>query len=267
MTLSYATKNLPRFFLFLACLFLSGCGGVGGSLGEWLGVVDPPSPPVVTVDVLCDHSSGSSCDERSLASTLELVLQRVVQSPGSEVRVWSMGDDLTSTVLVARQSVTAPAKSGVRAQRAHDREFLNAAREVFQQATASMFSQHRRRSPIAESLALVALSSTPQTHHRIIVALTDAREESRFAHFECGSLPSTEPFLDSLHAEGVLMPGSLASVNVIFSFAGLTPVEADRCRITIDRFTRTQEIWRAVIQTAGGAFVFLTGGITSGDLT
>src|SRR5688572_28290280 len=72
---------------------------------ESVGLCDAPLPPPALVDVLCDGSAGSSCDSGTLGATLDVVLRRMADSPGSRVRVWTLGKTMAETTVLAERTV------------------------------------------------------------------------------------------------------------------------------------------------------------------
>ena len=218
-------------------------------VAQEIGLKDPPAPPPVTVDILCDTSPGAPCTEATLLATIEVVLPQIAQRPGSTLRLWSMGETVADTSVIGSVTSTPPAKTTVQARKAHAERFLTTARSYLQKAAEPLFATHPRRSPIAETMSKVLLSTSSGTRH--LVVITDAREVSDLSNFECGQLPKTEQWLKRLHDVRVLSPGSLRDTHVAFIHVEYARIDRERCPVTMQRIAQTNELWRAAFQSAG----------------
>jgi hypothetical protein len=217
--------------------------------------VDPPPPRPARVAILLDTSHGSSCTIRGFQQTLNVVLDEVADRPGSVVEVWQLGRDVATTQLLGSRSVTSGGTStgAKRAARAH---FLAGATEYLTKTVATAFtSPPRNRSPIAEGIARVALNGRSSEMACIIVVLSDAREFSAFADFECVALPDEAAFVQALQEAGVLTPGSLAGDAVLFVDVALGPVPDRACPVTIERARKIESLWTAALTAAGARVV------------
>lgn len=263
------TKGLLKatLVLTLLCLTTLGCdtrfGKAITKATRATGITDPPPPPAVTLDAVCDATPGSSCNEKNLSATLDVVLPWIAVRPYSSLRLWTLGEDLETTKIIAERTSTPPVKPSTRARQAHEAQFAREARAFLLQANQPFFGRAARRSPIAEALAKVGLTTTTPSQERTVIYIGDMREYSRFGNFECGHLPQPEDFVRSLRAANVLTPGSLHNVRVIFCFAGIEAVAGERCTVSIDRYTRMTSLWQAAITHAGASFELFTGGIPS----
>jgi hypothetical protein len=239
----------------LILLLLVGCARME-HVAEEVGLTDPPAPPPLTVDLLCDTSPGAPANASTLTETLDVVLPQIAARPHSILRVWSMGDSVADAAVVGSVESTLPKKSGAQARKTHEERFLTTARTYLQKAAEPLFTNTPRRSPIAETMSKMLLSTTLGARH--LVVITDAREVSDLGNFECGHLPTTEEWLSRLHAARVLTPGSLRSTHVYLVHVEHARIDRERCPVTMQRIAQTNDLWRAAFQAAGAASVTIT---------
>lgn len=239
----------------LAYALIGGCTGME-SVAEEIGLKDPPAPPPMTVDLVCDTSPGAPCNQARLGETIEVVLQEIATRPGSVLRVWSMGETVADASVVGSVESTRPKKTGAQAHQAHAERFLTTARSYLQKAAEPLFTSAPRQSPIAETMSKVLLSTTSATRH--LAAITDAREVSTLGNFECGRLPTPEEWLARLHAARALTPGSLRSTHVYLVHVEHARVDRQRCPVTMQRIAQTNDLWRIAFQRAGAASITIT---------
>jgi hypothetical protein len=244
-----------RFVILVLVLGGTACDSKAGKIlrgiGESTTVLDPPPAAPVALDLLCDSSVGSTCTEKNLAATLDAVLPTVAARPTSTILLWELGDTVAQTRIVAEATATPSPRPSLQVVRTHQQRFVVQTKTLLVQAAQPLVDHPSRRSPIAEAIAKIALNTTAPGVGRIIVILSDGREESGFGHLECGPIPQPEDFLQRLHEASVLTPNSLAGVRVRWSFFTLEPVPGKRCASTISRYQRTQAVWTAVLSSAG----------------
>ncbi|MFA6954324.1 MAG: hypothetical protein WC538_00470 [Thermoanaerobaculia bacterium] len=232
----------------------------GASVDDWcatLRLCDPPPPETATIDILCDLTA--DCTLENLRLTLDQSLRYCAARPGSIVRLSMMGRTVSDVALIATaDSSTAEAKGKKKrttsAQRFVDRELPR----LLAAAQLAMAKPKPSASPIAEALTVVSWAEV-RTNTRIIIVLTDARQVSPIADFECKALPDEDTWIRALKANRSLAPYSLDSVSVHFAFVGVTPVAGRKCRVSLERETEIRELWRVAIARAGGMLDITTG--------
>jgi hypothetical protein len=241
----------------LLVVALTGCGDGSGApvferAANALGITDPPAPAALSVDVLCDFSEGAPCTPKNLSETISEILPVLASRPGSEVRLWVQGEDVSSTEIVS--TITVPR---YKSRRRHtleleEKAWVSQARPSLLRPLKPVWSARQpRRSPIAEALTKTALTEVPQDHERVIVALTDGREVTRLGNFESGSLPSRDTFLSRLGGEALLLPGSCKGIRVLFAFLGPSPNRGPSRPMSLGRTQGIEELWRAALLRAG----------------
>lgn len=246
-------------FLHLAAVFLAlSCTNVSADTQQpacqVLGLCDEAPKPAEHVDVLCDPSVGSSCTRDRLGEVLDTVLAHVADKPGSAVRLWILGKDVGGTASVAEQVVPPAVRARGRAKEASAKRFEESARAfLLSAASASFQGPPVRRSPIAEALSKIALAEAAGVQ-RTSVAITDAREVG-VSDFECGILPSEERFLARLKERGLLEPGSLSGVRVLFAFVRSEAIPSRGCPVEVQREARIRALWTAALEGAGAVEV------------
>ncbi|MCM2317623.1 MAG: hypothetical protein NDJ92_20925 [Thermoanaerobaculia bacterium] len=252
--------------ILLASLFLGGCGN-SRNLCEALGFCDPTPPPAVTFDIVLDGSDGSTATVDAVRSTGEAVLPVAACRPGSVVRLWWLGATVADTELLASLTVEPPRSKARKWQTTAQREFVERSVPLLVTATEGHLARPRpKRSPLAEGLTRVAWSSAP-TPLRVVVLVSDGREVSRLADFECKPLPSSETWLRLLDNSSLLPEKSFNGVVIHVAFASVPPIADRRCVPSIDRETRIRALWLASLKRAGASRVtFHTGApVLGGD--
>ena len=235
---------------------------------EALGLCDPPSSPAELVDLLLDVSPGSPASEQTTLDTLRVLLPWVAHRPSSVVGEWVLGESLATTQLVASVTSTASARLSASAVKAHEAVFVHEATSTLISAALPSFGRPMHRSPIAEGLSRLALTTAPSGSQRWIVVITDAREVSTLGgrartDFECGPLPSPAEFLRLLHDAGLLLPGSLAGARITFCYVRPDAVAGDRCPVSLRRFSQIIVLWRAALESSGATVEVLSSGLTA----
>lgn len=240
----------------------AGCGGNDHAPSRLVaacravGICDQAPPSPIVVDIVCDASRGSSCTAETVRRSLDVVLLHIAQRPGSLVRLWALGTEVSDTALVGEQASTASARRGSKARKVYEERFVATAREYLEKSVEPFLNSPRKnRSPIAEGLSRVAIAGAPPGLGRIVVLISDLREVSGFGDFECGRLPSPSELVSRFQRVQVLARGSLDGVCMFFTFVGVTPVDGNRCAMTLDRARRVEALWRAAAVAAGAAQV------------
>jgi len=235
---------------------------------ETIGLVTTPDPPAVSVDLLCDRPA---CNRVTLPQTLDPVLGELARRPGSSLREWLQGEDVTATTLVAECVSPAKDEASDTVRAAGTARFLHDARTALQQAVQpAMNAPLNTVSPIAESITKIALTpSTSASDRRVLIILSDARHVVIKKHqdWECGTLPEPETFIKGLHAEAILPPASLRGIDVLIAGAAVGPVDGGRCTFTLERASRIERLWIATLRAAGArSIAYLPGAPTRADL-
>jgi hypothetical protein len=247
--------------LLLLPLLVVGCNS---HFADWLGATDKAEPPPVTEDYLCDASSGSSCNAETLHEVLDTALRDAAGRPGSIVRVWLQGRKVESTRLIAEVRSTKPRGTGRRARVEHEAKWIETSLASLTTLADAAIRKPVRRSPIAESIAVVAMAPAAPKSAREIVVVTDGMEVSEFGEFECGPLPKPERFARLLARRDVLPPGSLTGIRVHFVNAGLRPIDRGRCEVSLARAAEIRTLWQTALRAAGAASVEIReGGLES----
>ena len=241
-------------FLLLAvvlAIILTGCDTLR-NVTDGAGVTDPPVPEAWTVDLLVDHSPGSSGDWPTALQTLDTILDVVERRPGSRVRWWAMANEVANVRLLAEAVVPDPV-ANMRAQERAIEDFRTNARSAFQQEVLPVFSETLSRSPIASAVSKVALAHTGS--ERVLVVVTDGREVSNeVGDFECRALPSRERFVEILASHGLITPELFRGLRVVYTHMTLGPVAGGRCEPSLARFTEMTGLWQYAFDAAGAGF-------------
>lgn len=218
-----------------------------------VGLCDKPRAEAVTLDILCDASRGSSCDRTTALAVIDEALRGLGDRSGSTLRLWSMGATGAETRTVA--TIVVPSVTGsVRAQRNQIERWAASTRAALSLALEPTFAATpARRSPIAESIAKVALASARSPHRRVIV-VGDARESSGLGDFECGSLDARS-FRRALARRRILGEASASGIGFDFAFMTAGPVASRGCTVSMGRETAVRELWRSSLTSAGAASV------------
>lgn len=246
-------------------LLFEGCSSSGVSrVPELLGFTDP-TVPMVVADFICDSSS-QACTSERLQSGLSWGLEDVAELYNIKVRLFGLGDDLGSTKLLAEVTSTSPASTAPAVVKAYQQQFRAKAREQLRVAALPLWQSRHRASPIAEALAAVA--RYPASDKRIIVLLSDLRQESGglnegMGHFECETLPSVPAWTE--RTKKLFSP--LRGTAVLVSFASpLEPVAGGRCTFSAERYEEVVALWTGAL-TARGAKVIVSADAISQPLS
>jgi hypothetical protein len=257
-----ALTLLPLLFSGAACSKVPTTSLDANEIGVWLGIAEAPPLPAVGIEVIVDPTDGSESTPARVREQLHAALVMAAARPGSFVRAWALGEDVTSLQYVGVQSTPtiASARSERAAALARDR-FVASADVYFAKAFEVVFNHPApRRSLIAESVTRVAWADAPNVL-RIFIVLTDGREYSRFARMDCGPIPDADAFTTALQREHVLAPGSLRGARMILAGVDVTAVQGQPCAETIAKTDEIRTLWRHVLLHAGAATVTYTTGV------
>lgn len=221
-----------------------------------LGVCDPAPVQPLVVDVLCDSSRGSTCDDASLAINVSAVALGIARMPESELRVWFLGPDPESTVRISEHRVP---QRGTRSAKTWEREtgrWAASVKEIVHKSAEPWFARPApRRSPIAVGIARIGLADRPLNCEWHVVVISDGREFSELGDWECGPIATPAELCKRLRAEGVFPASELKGAYVDFASVGLVPVDGRRCGAQLGRARRIAETWRFLLGNAGAAAV------------
>lgn len=220
---------------------------------------EAPAPPEM-VDILCDASLGSGCNRENVRVAIEAAARFAGPRAGSRLRLWAMGPSVAETQVVGELVVPSLA-TRTRTRRAQLDRFAAHAQSVLTLAVEPTFARvATSRSPLIESLAKIGLADSYGLPRRIVV-LSHAREFSSVRDFACGKLPTAGEFVHGLHRRGLLEPGSLTHLQIVFAFVTSSPVGARRCAVRMDREVRIRELWRVGLTRAGASEVRFDSGV------
>jgi hypothetical protein len=243
----------------------SGCGGEGGDgLAKATAALRLSAAPVASpevIDIGCDVSKKSPCIPTTLGLTMDKVLPYAAARPGSHVRLWQIGRDVSDVVMVAEQLSPLPPKTKKSTKAAREK-WVETTAKFFLKAAEPMFLRKPvNRSPLFEAISKVALSEVPGISTRVLIVLTDGLEVSGFADWEQGDLVPIAELAKQLHAERVLSPGVLKDTRVFLSYADISRASKSRDRSSITRLTTITDGWRQLLREAGATDVVITNGV------
>jgi hypothetical protein len=257
--------------LSTVAFLLSACGGADtpqqhGLLGivtSAVGLNEAAPKPAEVLDVVVDASEGSPGSIATVETTVNRALVYAAERPGSEVRVWALGLELSDTRLLASVRSAAPKRRGERARKAEAQRFMDASKPLLLQAVRPIFEHPAtKQSPIAEGIARVAYSRAPARIHRKMIVITDAREVSGGplrVDFECDKkLPDAKTFVATLHRNALLTAHTLDNTDVYFAFVALEEIPKRGCPVTLARAQQIELVWRAACAAAGATTVSFT---------
>lgn len=207
--------------------------------------------------VLCDASQYSTCDAETLRAALDsVVLPAVADRPGSRVRLYTLGEEVTARLL-ATQETTAAAKLTLKAITKHELAWRHDALAFFTTAAAPLFQgTPAQRSKIAEALTRLASEDQLPNADRILLYIGDLRETG-IAKLECGLIPDPLEWRQRLDRARLLQPDTLTGVRVLFTNTSITTPGNVQCD-TPARAQAIKELWRSAITRAGGTPEFFT---------
>lgn len=266
------SKTLAAFLAvtltIVPTLLITGCGqndaspSLLGSVSRAVGLAEEPLPPPELIDVVLDASEGSPASLATLEHTLNTTLPYAAARPGTSVRLWALGLELSDTRLLATVQSTAPKRRGERARKAEAQRFIETAKPFLLQAAQPVFERAaKKQSPIAEGISRVAYSTAPAGVQRHLIIITDARQVGGVLKFdfECGKVPDPATFVERLQANAILAPKTLTNTTIHFAFVALEPVPKRRgCDVTLARAQKIESAWRAAFTAAGARAVSFT---------
>lgn len=252
----------PMLLLCFAMAFLTfGCneknGGGASSLLQLLGLRDGARPEPGRISVLCDSSTGATCNPKTLRTSLTRVFEEVSERPGSEVDLWMLGATVEDAALVGSATVEGMPKGNRREQRAATKQWAHQEIERLLREAEPYFEKTLSASPLIGTIARIRGDNVNMK--RAIVAVTDGREYSDLGDFECGKLPDPDVFAERLALEQILPPGSLQGVDIHITYVDIVPIDSRRCQASFDRAARTKQIWMTVLDRAGASTVIRSG--------
>lgn len=234
--------------LFLSlCLFLTGCD----ALRDF--VSGPPPPVPLVVDILLDASLDSSASPATATSTITMAAHAVADRPGSVIRCWLLGASVMTTRVVSTAVVPAPSRSGKRSREAARDAFLRERLPaLIEPVLAALKEPPPRRTPLVQSLLLIAMADAPPHVQRHILACTDMKESELFP--EASRPPSVQRVNELLHATDC--PTRLAGIKVTFVYCSLRASTNPRCNLTVIGYEELRRFWTDFISHAGGTATF-----------
>lgn len=252
----------PLLPLVLSCnIFFAGCGDGGlSTVARSVGLADAPPMAPEVIDIACDLSVETPCTTTTLAATLDDVLPYAAIRPGTHVRLYGIGRDVSDISMVAAQAVPMMKSTQKKALKRERLAWIDAASRVFIAAAEPMLRQRRvTRSPLFEGASRIALAEVPGITQRMLIYITDGLQYSELADWECGEV---EPgVVARLHRERVLAPGSLKDTRVFMCFASFSQASKGRCRSSISRITTIADAWRRLLREAGASEVTISSSV------
>jgi hypothetical protein len=264
-----SSRRSVLILLLLGGLALTACSRDSAPSGDLVSIVsgavglgEPPAKPAEMLDIVIDASDGSPSSMTTVESTINAALKYSADRPGTEVRLWALGLELSDTRLLASVRSTAPKRRGERARRNEAARFIDASLPYLLQAARPIFDHPaKKQSPIAEGISRVAYSRAPAGMHRKIITITDAREVGGQLRIdlECDKkLPTVEAFVAALHKQAMLTPDSLRDTDVHFAYVALGAIPKRGCRVTLARAQHIESMWRAAFTAAGATTIDFT---------
>ncbi len=179
--------------------------------------------------------------------------------PGSVLRAWIMGEDVSGTQVVATVVSPSITRRGRQSRSQAIEKFVWTSKATILRVLVPRMKAipDRRHSPIAESISRIALAAAPSGMERRILAVSDGREVG-VADLECGEV-STDGFLAALDRHSALVPHTLNNIDVEFTYVSLGVIDHGRCDATLGRALWTRELWRVAFKRAGArSFTYRT---------
>lgn len=233
--------------LFFLTFVLTGCEDARGFFTG-----TPPPPPLV-IDVLVDASEDSSGSPETATSVITLAARSVASRPGSVLRVWVLAATVGRTRNVSMATVPAPSRAGKRFREAARDSFLrDALPALLDPVLAALKEPSPRRTPLVQSILLVALADAPIHAPRHLVVVTDLRESELWK--ECSHPPSVTRVNQILRATH--RTTRLARIRVAFSYCGLRPAANPRCGLSVTAYEDLRTFWREWVAANGGTAAF-----------
>jgi hypothetical protein len=213
----------------------------------------PPPPVPFVLDVLVDASEDSSGSPATATSVVTMAARSVADRPGSLIRVWVLGPTVGRTRIVSTATVPSPHRAGKRFREATKDAFLRDTLPVLlNPVIAALKEPAPRRTPLVQSLLLIALAEAPVHAERHLVAITDLRESELWG--ECSRPPNVERVNELLRATNC--PTRLSGVKVSFAYCGLRPAKNPRCGLSVTAYEELRNFWRQWVAANGGTATF-----------
>jgi hypothetical protein len=258
--------RLAPILILTAALTVTACSDEKAATGNLLSAVsgavglrEEPPKPAEMLDLVIDASDGSSASMATTEATITQALTYAAERPGSEVRLWVLGLELADTRMLASVRSSAPKRRGERARKNEAARFIEASLPYLLQAARPVFDNPaKKQSPIAEGISRVAYSRAPAGMHRIIIAVTDARQVGGelALDFECDEkLPNADRFVADLQKHAMLTPETLRDTDVYFAYVTLGAIPKRGCEVTLARAQHIETMWRAAFLAAGAKVV------------
>lgn len=248
-------KLRSAVMLLALSLALNGCGNARATISEWFGASGKVQPAPVTIDILCDPSSGSTCTERSLREVVAVELRAAASRPGSLVRLWVQGRNIETTRIIVEARSEKPRGKGRRARADYEARWQANELASMSGLADAVVRKRVHRSPIAEAIGVITLAPPATASTREVVVISDGMEVSDYGEFECGPLPKPERFARVLARSRVLPPGSLAGIRVQFCHFDLGAIDRGRCAVSLARASEIRALWHAALAAAGASSV------------
>jgi hypothetical protein len=269
VTSSRHRSLLLALFLGIGLVLTTACSRDSSTKGDLVSIVsgavglqEEAAKPAEMLDIVIDASDGSPGSITTVETTLTSVLTYAADRPGSVIRLWALGLELSDTRLLASVQSTAPKRRGERARKNEATRFIDASLPYLLQAARPIFDHPaKKQSPIAEGISRVAYSRAPAGMHRQIITITDARQVGGQLKldFECDKkLPKVEAFVADLHKQAMLTPDSLRDTDVHFAYVALGAIPKRGCQVTLARAQHIESMWRAAFTAAGATSVEFT---------
>ncbi len=260
------SKHILSSLVSLVLLIGFGCSreksNIVGALAGAVGLEEKAALPAEMIDVVIDGSDGSPASMETVETTIMNVLTYAAARPGTDVRLWVLGLELTDTRLLASVKSTAPKRRGERARLVEATRFTETSLPYLLQAVRPIFDNPaKKQSPVAEGISRVAYSRSPAGVQRLIVVVTDALQVGGPLRldFECDKkLPTVASFVASLQKEAMFAPNSLRDTSVHFAFVAIGAVPKRGCPVTFARAQHIEAMWRAACAAAGATRVDFT---------
>jgi hypothetical protein len=203
------------------------------------------------IRIVCDASQYSTCTAETLRATLrDLVLPAAAARPGSHVRLYTLGEDVTARH-VASATSTPATRPTPKLIAKHEQEWADETLRLLMTAAAPLFDgAPAQRSRIAEALTRISASDDVPDAATMLIYAGDLRETG-VAKFECATLPSTEEWLSRLDRSGLLAAESMKGMRVLFLHASITNPLSVQCD-SAARSLAIRQLWRDAITRAGG---------------
>lgn len=237
-----------HLFATLLLLFLFGC-----TKNPATGGTTEPT----TFIVLFDRSRNSPGAPGFNQAVNAYVADRASAVPGSVIELHLLGTDLGSTRLLGTFRFAGSKRTGAASVESARRKF----RETYIASAQQLLDDAQpdtphSASPIAAGIARVA-RRLQGLDCAVLILVTDLREVVRGRYdAECGPLDETR-FQRYLARNAYLTPGALEGARVEIYGVDASPIDGDRCPVTMARQEQLEANWRSALTTAGCASVLM----------